>query len=163
MTTITLDKKTRVTWVAAVDGIVDINAPTIAELDAGTDIQDKMNPDGLNFPAATGSVDNSNLGSDMNTNQVGRRSISGASLKMQRQTQANDAVANMLAYGEEGFVVLRRGLDKTAAWAAGQEVKVYPGQCGEASEPQSGPEQIWIYDVPIAVTDTWATTAVVAA
>lgn len=163
MPTIPLDKKTRVTWVPLASGIVDINAPTVAELTAGTDLQDFMTPDGLNFPAATGSIDNSNLGSDMTTNRVGRRSISSASLKMQRQSQANDTVADMLAYLMEGFVVIRRGLDKAAAWAASQEVKVYPAQCGEASEPQSGPEQNWTYEVPVAVTDTWATKGIVAA
>jgi hypothetical protein len=163
MPTIALDKKTRVTFVAATPGIADISAPTVTELNGGTDIQDFMTPDGLNLPVSTGSIDTSNLGSDFTTSRVGRRGISGASLKLQRQTQAADPTANMLAYQEEGFLVVRRGIDKDTTWTAGDEVKVYPIQCGEETEPQSGPEQVWTYEVPIVTTAAWETKAAVAA
>ena len=164
MATITLDGNTKVTWVDAADGIVDINAPTVAELGAGIDLQDSITPDGLSVTPSTGSIDNSNLGSTFNTNQVGRRSFA-SSLKIQRTSAAlaSDPIATALVYGAEGFLVIRKGLGKTNAYAASQDVKVYPMACGEPSEPTSAAEQLWTYEVPMMVTDDPSTTATVAA
>jgi hypothetical protein len=160
--TITLDGKTRVTWVATADDIADIDAPTVAELNAGTDLQQYITPDGLAFPATTGKIDNSNLGSTFTTQTNGRRSFDPM-IKFHRTSPTADVVRTIMVYGATGFIVIRRGVLKGTAYAAGQEVQVYPVEIGEPSIPASASEQNWDMEVPMTVSDDPSTLATVAA
>lgn len=162
MATITLDGKTLVTWVAAGDGIADINAPTVAELNAGTALTDYITPDGLAFPATTGKIDNSNLGSTFTTQTNGRRSFDPM-VKFHRTSATADVVRTIMVYGATGWVVIRRGVLKGTAWTAGQECQVYPVEVGEPSIPASSAEQNWDMEVPMTVSDDPSTLATVAA
>jgi hypothetical protein len=162
VSTITLDGKTRVTWVAAVDGISDIDAPKVSELNAGTDMQSQITPDGLGFPATTGKIDNSNLGSTFTTQTNGRRSFDPM-IKFHRTSATGDQIRTIMVYGATGFVVIRRGVLKSLAWTAGQEVQVYPVEVGEPSIPVSAAEQNWDMEVPMTVSDDPSTLATVAA
>jgi hypothetical protein len=62
----------------SVPSISNINAPTVAELNAGTDLSSLITPDGLvGFEPDTAAVDNAKINSTFNTQQPGRASWSG--------------------------------------------------------------------------------------
>lgn len=162
MTTILLDGKTRVTVVSTVDNIVDIAAPTVAELNAGTDIQGSMTPDGLQITPTDGKVDNSNLGSEFTTMTIGRTSFD-VQLKFHHGDPTADTIYDMWIKHATFFLVVRRGYPKALAYAAGQKLKVYPIEVGEDADPASAAEQNWDYMLPVVVTDDPSTRSVVAA
>lgn len=162
MGTITLDGKTRVAWFAAADTPADLDAITVAEFAASTDLQGSITPDGLQINATTGKIDNSNLGSTFTTNTNGRTSFD-AMLKLHRNSVAGDVIRELLFRDAVGTLVVRRGVPKATAWTAGQEYKAYPTECGEENDPTSAAEQNWDYEVPITVSDDPSTRGVVAA
>lgn len=118
--------------VAFVPTIANIAAPTVAELGAGVDLECRLLPDGLSTPSETAEIDTSKLCSTSNSAIVGRRSYSGLSVKYVRGTEAEaQEVEEALVYKATGFLVVRRDIVATTAWAASQRVEVYPVQVKE--------------------------------
>lgn len=115
--------------VSFVPSIANINAPTTTELSAGTSLETLITPTGLQIKAATASVDTSNLASTFTTQGAGRRTFT-ITVEMKRQTPS-DIAFNLLPYKTVGFLVVRRSLPATTAWASGQPVEVYPVVVGE--------------------------------
>lgn len=144
------DGNTRVFFVPT---IANIAAPTTAELNAGTRLDTLMTPDGLiGLEADTGDVDNSKLSSTFNTVTPGRVSFSGTMVRLIRQT-GTDTVYNLLVYGFSGFLVTRRGgVAASTAWAASQQVAVYPITCGEVRNVSPEGNSVEKYEVPMKVT-----------
>lgn len=153
------DGRTRVYWVPS---IASQAAPTVAELNAGTALQDLMTPDGLEgFEASTAKVDNSSLGSTFDTGVPGRASYDGTLLRLKKQT-GTDTVYNFFVRDVVGFVVIRRSLDKNTAWASTQKVEVYPAQTGETRLLKPEGNSVEKYEVPTMVTATPSLRATVA-
>lgn len=141
------DGRTRVWWVSA---IAVMASPTAAELNAGFGMQDKITPDGfIGFEAATAPVDNSALNSTVDTNEMGRDSYNGPRLRFKRQT-TSDLPFTQLTRGTYGFVVVRRDLDETTAWLAGQSpVEVYAARCGRRSRMAPERNSVAKFEVPL--------------
>jgi hypothetical protein len=153
------DGNVAVSWVPS---IASIAAPTVAELNAGTKLEAEfITPDGLKTDAETGSIDTSSLGSTFNTSAAGRRKYDIA-LTIKRKTVA-DVAYNLLIFRAEGFVVVRRTVAASTAWIAGQEVEVYPVQCGEAQRVAPEENSVTKVIVPMFLTAEPDTRAVVAA
>lgn len=122
------DGNVKVSWCTA---IANIHAPTVTELNAGTSLETYITPSGLNDKATTAAVDTSSLASTFTTSGAGRRSFD-ISLEMKRQTPAaNDIAYNLFAYRTSGYLVFRRTLANTTAYASAQTVEVYPVITGE--------------------------------
>lgn len=162
MATVPLDRRTKVSWYAGLDSIADITQATVAELSDELVLERAITPDGLNITPTTGKRDTSNLGSDFTTNSNGRRSFD-SSLKIHRQSVTDDEIADALVFNADGYLAVRRGIDRDIPWAVGQPYKIYPMECGEPGEPQSGAEQNWDYNVPMTITDDPCTTGIVVA
>lgn len=133
------DGKTRVSWVTT---IASIAAPTVAELNAGQDFTTRITPDGLNIPAETADVDNSSLASTFTTNRAGRRSFSPEVTFKRGDSAGDDAPWTTLTYQTLGYLVVRRVLPYTTAYAAGQKVEVYPVECGERNSIPPAPNEV---------------------
>jgi len=145
------DGRTRVYWVTS---IANINAPTVAELNAGTALQSLLTPDGLNgFQPDTADVDVSALDSTFNTTVAGRASYSGTMLRLKKQS-GTDAVYNLLVRDLAGFVVIRRDVVSTTAWATGDKVEVYPSVTGETRNLDPEQNAVHKYEVPIKVSSS---------
>ena len=157
MTAVNIDGRTRVTWATA---IANQAAPTTAELNAGTALEGFITPDGLDITIATGSVDISNLGSTFTTQVAGRKTVT-MSLTFQHDSPT-DTPYNLVPYRTNGFVVVRRGVDRTQAWATSDKVEVYPVQTGEAIQIKPAPDSTWDFTSPMFVTADPTTRAVVA-
>ncbi|MFR9796138.1 hypothetical protein ACL02U_09580 [Streptomyces sp. MS06] len=153
------DGKTRVYWVSA---IADISAPTVAELDAGSDFTLRITPDGLGIPAETADVDNSSLGSTFTTMRAGRRSFSPEVTFKRGDTAGDDLPWSTLTYQTQGYLVVRRVLAYTTAWTAGQEVEVYPVECGERNSIPPAPNEVAKFTSPMKLRAEPDTSAVVA-
>lgn len=149
MTDIVSDGNTRVYWVTS---IANIAAPTTSELNAGIALQGTMTPDGLvGFQPETADVPNRKLNSRFNTVDTGTVSYSGVALRFYKQT-GTDTIYDTLLYGTAGYVVIRKSVAETTAFASSQKVQVYPAKCGETAwmDPEQDTEER--YEIPIKIT-----------
>lgn len=154
------DGRTRVSWVPS---IANIAAPTVAELNAGTILHDKMTPDGLaGFEPDTADVDVSALDSTFNTVVAGRAGFSGTMLRLKKQS-GTDTVYNLLVRDLAGFVVVRRDTTAATAWAASDKAEVYPSVLGETRNLPPEANSVHRYEVPVKVASTPNLRATVAA
>jgi hypothetical protein len=151
------------TRVYSVPSISNIAAPTVAELNAGTDLSSLITPDGLvGLEPETADVDNSALNSTFTTNTPGRTSYSGTGLRLKKQT-GTDSVYNTLVYGYTTNIVIRRDVTSSTAWAASQAIETYPVTCGEVQNANPAPNELHKYFVPMKVSTAPSLRAVVAA
>lgn len=159
MADITADGKTRVYWVTTIS---NINAPTTTELNAGISLQATMTADGLaGFQPETADVDTSSLDSTFNTMVNGRTSFSGTLLRIKKQS-GTDTIFTTLVRDTAGYVVIRRSLAASTAWASAQAIEVYPALCGEVSRIDPEPNTVERYEIPIKITSSPALRAAVA-
>lgn len=159
MPDITSDGKTRVYWVTT---IANINAPTTTELNAGIALQSTQTADGLaGFRPDTADVDTSALDSTFNTTVNGRTSFSGTLLRLKKQS-GTDTIFTTLIRDTAGYVVVRRSIASTTAWASAQAIEVYPALCGEIARMDPEPNTVERYEIPIKITSSPAMRAAVA-
>lgn len=159
MADIPVDGNIRVSWVTT---IANIAAPTVAELNAGTILTDKVTSDGLvGFEATTAEVDTTSLDSTFDTKTIGRDSFDGTMLRLKKQT-ATDTVFNLLTRGTAGYVVIRRDIASATAWTIGQAVEVHPAVCGRERNLAPEANTVRRYEVPTPITSAPNLRAVVA-
>ncbi len=139
----------KVSWVPT---IINIAAPTVAELNAGTSLEGRLQADGLTISADTADVDTSKMNSTFNSMIAGRRSFTLGVKYIRGDDTAALAVESALVYRANGHLVVRRNLVSTAAYAAGQKVEVYPAQCGEANPDSPAPDTLQAVEVPMKNT-----------
>lgn len=153
------DGKTRVAWAST---IANINAPTVAELNAALDLTKRITPDGLKADPSTADVDTSSLASTFDTKTVGRIGFDNELTFKRGDNPTDDAPYNTLLYGVSGYLVIRRGIAYTTAWTVGQQVEVYPITCGERANIAPAANEVTKFTSPMKVTDSPATNALVA-
>lgn len=125
MTDIVNDGMTTVSFVPTISST---SAPTVAELNAGTQLETYLTPDGLGLEFSTESVDTTALSSTYNAELPGRLAVSTElTLKFQ-----GDAAAPFSTFASKptGYIVIRRNVAATTAWTASQTVEVYTVQIG---------------------------------
>jgi len=153
------DGNIRVSWVGA---IAVETAPTVAELNAGILLQSIITPDGLiGFEASTADVPTDALDSTYDTVDIGRDSFSGTTLRVKKQT-SGDTAYTTLVRGATGFVVIRRDVPSTTAYASSQAVEVYPAKCGRRRNLAPEKNAVRKYEVPIKLYRAPSIDAVVA-
>lgn len=154
------DGQVRVSYVASIS---NQNAPTVAELNAGIQLQATLTADGLvGYEASTAEVDTTSLASTFNTKNIGRDDYSGTMLRLKKQTVGADTVRTTLSRGTTGFVAVRRGIPETTAWASSQQVEIYPIICGRRKELTPTANSVMKYEVPTPITAAPSPDAVVA-
>ncbi len=116
------------TKVAFVTTIAAPAAPTAAEMAAGEDLEGFLTPDGLGMDFGNDSVDVTALSSTYNAELPGRQTVS-TELTFKHQ---GDGVAPFSTFAgkPEGYIVVRRNVDATDAWAENDVIEVYPVQIG---------------------------------
>lgn len=153
------DGMTRVVWASS---IANINAPTTTELGAGSDFTARITPDGLKTDPSTADVDTSSLASTYDTKTVGRIGMDVELTFKRGTTPTEDAPYTTLKYGVSGYLVVRRGVAYTTAWAAGQKCEVYPITCGERQNSAPAANEVLKFVSPMKVTSQPNTDATVA-
>ncbi|RRQ81563.1 hypothetical protein [Streptomyces griseofuscus] len=150
------------TKVAFATSISNINAPTAAELTAATDWTQRLTPDGLKTDPSTADVDTSSLASTFTTNQPGRRSYTVELTFKRGSTPTDDNPYTTLTYGATGYLVVRRGVAYTTAFATGDRVEVYPVAAGEPQNVAPAANEVSKFTSSMKVTSDPATRATVA-
>lgn len=148
MADIVSDGRTRAYWVTT---IANQPAPTTTELNAGIDLTLTLTADGLmGLQPDTATVDTSSLASVYNTAVPGRVSFSNVRLRLKRQT-ATDTIFNTLTLNTTGFLVVRRSITYSTAWASTQAIEVYPAICGETARVDPEPNTVERYEIPLII------------
>jgi hypothetical protein len=153
------DGMTRVFWVSS---IANINAPTAAELTAGSDFTARITPDGLKVDPSTADVDTSSLASTFDTKTVGRVGYDAELTFKRGTTGGEDLPYTTLKYGVSGYLAIRRGVAYATAWAAGQKAEIYPATCGEPQNVAPAANEVMKFVSPLKITAPPATAATVA-
>jgi len=149
--------------VAYVPTISNNAAPTTTELNAGILLQSQITADGLEgFEASTAEVDTTALNSTFDTKSIGRDSYSGTLLRFKKQTVGSDTVLTTLTRGTTGYIVIRRGIAETTAWASSQKVEVYPVICGRRKDLKPASNTLLKYEIPTMINSAPAPDATVA-
>jgi hypothetical protein len=111
-----------------------------------------MTADGLSgFNPDTAAVDTSALDSTFTTEVNGRTSFSNVLLRLKKQS-GTDTIFTTLIRDTAGFVVVRRSITASTAWASAQACEVYPAVCEEVSRLDPAPNTIERYEVGIKIT-----------
>jgi hypothetical protein len=150
MAVILIDGKVRCTWAAA---LTNHSAPAVPELTAATDIQNWITPDGLDIKSSTSKVNASNLGSRKNAAKAGRVDYDVMITFQHQSASGPDGPWDLFPFGTLGFLVIREGIPKADAWAAGQRVRVYRLESGESDPAAPAPDGLWIFRQPFFVED----------
>lgn len=149
MAVVIIDGRVRVTWCTSV---VSMAAPTVAELNAGTALETFITPTGLVINPTTGAVDVSNLGSKATAERAGRVKYS---VKITfHHDGTSDVAYNLLPYRTNGVLAVRRGFDRTIAWATSDKVETYSLESGEPDQVDPAPSGVWDFTVDFFLTES---------
>jgi hypothetical protein len=111
--------------------IANIAAPTVAEINAGTDLTSKLTRDGLDRPLDGQSIDTADVSNGHNNTAPGSFGGQGVTGKFLRDTvSGSDTAWTTLTRLASGYLVVRPFGGSTGAsgdaFAAGQRVEVWP-------------------------------------
>lgn len=147
----------RAAWVTSIS---NINAPTAAELNAGTLLSDQLRPDGVSIPLAGNTVDAADVGSALNklapSTYGGDKVTLNFALDRTRTTaDAKKAVLIPISaaapQGTAGFLAERRIGGSTNTFAATDRVSVFPATVVSAFDKDLG-DEIYMFVVELAIT-----------
>ncbi|RSN65416.1 hypothetical protein DMH01_03295 [Amycolatopsis sp. WAC 04182] len=122
------DGNIKVTYVAA---IANMAAPTAAELNGGLDLECLITADGLEPSVDEEKVSIAKLCETMNAEAPGRATYGLGLTMVRKDVPAEDVAWTTLLRGTSGYLVFRYGIDADTAYAALQDVQVWPGKFGE--------------------------------
>jgi hypothetical protein len=161
MSDIVIDGQVKVAFVPT---ITNLSAPTVAQLNAGTDLGPFIAPGGMEgWEASTDEVDTSAIDSTFNTKRPGRTSYSGTALVLKKQSGTDTVFDALKVKLTNGFLVVRRGVPKATAWASTQKVEVYPVSTGQWTPLPVEANTVYRYRVPMPVVAEPVLEATVAA
>ena len=142
------------TRVYAVTTIASIAAPTVAELNAGTDITAFLTKDGLKMGPANNTIDDDGLDSSFIPKVPGSYGFD-IELMLKRKDAGGDTAWNLFKTRNAAMnIVVRRLVAYTTAWATSQKVEVYPVATMALIPNDSGPDTRHLFTAPFAVTAT---------
>lgn len=142
------------TRVALAASITDLNAPTVSELTAATDIACDLTQDGLDLSKSTGSVEVTRWASRFAARRPTRYEFSRPELVGFRFSPPDSEVLwDAAVFRAVKFLVVRRGLDVDAPWAAGQKVETYWFMFGKRTVAPSDADDLTTFSVPLFVLE----------
>lgn len=132
--------------------IASVSAPTAAELNAGTDLQERITKEGLGIEPDQSPVDNTSLASRAETEDAGTTKYEIELTYKRAQEAADDVAYNTLVPGQLGYLAVRRNRPHEEPWEAGDEAEIYPVRCGtrrrqppELNAPQTVVQRMFNY------------------
>ncbi|MFF4600554.1 hypothetical protein [Amycolatopsis sp. NPDC001319] len=116
--------------VSFVPTIVNIGAPTVAEVTAGTSLECLIMSDGLDISTDESVTSAPKLCETIDAEQPGRSKTTIQLTCVRKDTPAEDVAWTLLQRGLTGYLVVRRGTSIETAFAAADPVEVYPVKAG---------------------------------
>lgn len=155
MAPVIMDGRVKVSFCTSV---ANIALPTVSELTGGTatSLEGFITPDGLTISPTTGKVDTSNVGSTFTTNRAGRRAFD-IKLKIHHDG-TTDVGWNIMPYRTNGFLVVRKGIDKATNFLTGQGaantgvLQVFPIEAAEPDDVDPQPDSTWDFEIELFLT-----------
>lgn len=128
-----------------------VSAPTTIQLNAGTDLSTFITKDGLRPGGSQNKVDQGDISTLFSAETIGTWK-SDFELMCYRDFASDDAWDALDTIGEVGFIVVRRGVAHSTAWASSQDVEVYPVQVGTRIMGNSAADENQKFSVKFGVT-----------
>lgn len=122
------DGNIKVTYVPT---IANKSAPTVAELDAGTDLECVITADGFAPTVNEEVVSVPKLCETIVAEGPGRATHQIVLTMVRKDTSSEDIGWTTMVRSTEGYLVIRYGVPYDTAYAADQDVQVFPGKSGE--------------------------------
>lgn len=144
-----------------VPAIANIAAPTVAELNAGTNLTAFVPPDGWNPTTTQNNVDIASLADTFDVMVIGTEGGPITVTFMRNNTA--DTAWNLMVRGLTGFWAFREGIAVATAWTAAQPAQIYPMQSHHPIANQTARNAVRTFNVTTAVTSAPNRKAVVAA
>ena len=118
------DGNIKVFWVTT----LTLGAPTVAQLNAGTDISYYLSADGFSPSINEAIITDDRLADIQTFENKGRFQYSVGDLKYvyNPNSSPDNAAYTALVNGTIGYLVLRFGLPSATAWATAQKVDIWP-------------------------------------
>lgn len=139
---------------AVLSAVVDLSAPTVAELNGGIDVTCDLTTDGLATPRSESTVDRTRWADDQESADPVRWSTScrldGYRFKQPDAEPLFDACA---VFRAPVVLVVRYGVRWDEAWTAGDEVEVIRGRWGKRSTAPAARNTAVTFSVPIIVAE----------
>lgn len=145
------DENTRV--VLLDEAPADLAAPTVSELNAGTDITCDLTADGLKLGTSNNSISAGGLCSSVDSTVPGRTTFSASLTGFKFQQPDATPLWDSVSKNDEGWLYVRYGMDHDAAWANGQEVEGYDFLWGEAATADTGNDTLATFTVMLHIQD----------
>jgi len=143
-----------------VASIANIAAPTVAELNAGTNLTSFVPPDGFNPTTTQNMVDTSSLADSFDVMVIGTE---GGPITMTfRRNNTADTAWNLMTRGLAGFWVFREGIPVATTWTIAQNAQVYPMQAHHPIPNQTAKNAARTFNCTTAITSAPNRKAVVA-
>lgn len=120
------DGEIKVQWVPGLSGIADTSAPTLAEIAAGTDITEFLQS--LDTPLEGEAVPSMDLSSAYRKTVAGPFGGEITAVMYREDVEADDIAFPLFPRNTTGFLVIRRFGGSTVAFAAGNDVEVWPAR-----------------------------------
>jgi hypothetical protein len=156
MSTILVDGNTTVVWVTTIS---DPSAPTATEIDAGEQIQSFLTQDGLDISQDQNMVDVSVLNSLSELADFGRSKVDTTLTLFRKEV---DTAWTEFADNPYGFLVVRRGVLNTTAFAAADLVEVYPSKASNRMQTKPASNEAETFTVKLALVSDYQVEATVA-
>lgn len=153
------DGFTKVAWVTT---IASAAAPTVAELTAGVDITGYLTKEGLVTPANQNMVNQGTLATTFDAQGIGTWGGAPIELTGYRDNVDDDAY-EAFAYGDDGYLVIRRGIAVGTAWTAAQKAEVWPASAHQPLNQPPATNENAKFKVVLAATSEPKLAATVAA
>lgn len=113
----------RWTRIAVLPTVAALNAPTLTEIAAGTEINRDVLIDGLAIERSTETADATPWRSDLVVERVTRYSMTADLVGLRRTQGDTESLWNLCELREPSVLIVRRGVPAGTAWAAGQVVE----------------------------------------
>lgn len=150
------EEHSRVHWVPGESGIGNMDAPTVAEINAGTDLTCYITKDGLNPGGNQNKVESAGLCTAID-GQVGGSVSFDFSLKLFRDNApGGDDAWDLAVRGSQGYIVVRQGPTYETAFAVGQKVEVYKAEMLEPITTPSAANTVVSFMLGFAIADKQA-------
>lgn len=147
------EEHTTVIWVPGDDGVANIEAPTLAEIAAGSDVTCFITRDGLNPGGTNNKVDGAGLCTRIDGQTVGTVGYDFTLRMFRDNASGGDDAWDLANWGDLGFLVVRRGVMYGDVFAAGQAVEVYEAQMGEPIPASSAQNTSQAFELGLAIAN----------
>jgi len=128
--------------------ITNTSAPTMVQINAGTELTPFITKDGISVPNGQNMVDSATINDTYDAQRVGSWGGGPLTLTMFRDDTDESGSLELITYGLEGFIVISR----FGTIGIGDKVEVWPVEAHQPTLMQSAANEMQKFSAAFAVT-----------